>query len=530
MRQAVIRERRLNRVERGCWLYLAAIAGLSASTNIALAQRELAPRIQSLLTNSKLGPGKVGVSVRDLDAGLDVVEINALTPMMPASNMKLLTTGTALLVLGGDFAFRTEFIIDGPAGAERLFIKGSGDPALADPVILDRMENKLTVDTMLEALAGAVKQAGVSKLTEVIIDDRVFDRQWIHPTWPKDQLDKWYCAPICGLNFHTNVLSAFPSPSPEGVGRQPVIALEPSAPWLEMENKAKTVDQGRNSAWLSRGPDGNRYTLFGEVRQPSRQPIEITLSDVETFTGQVFAAELSRQGVTVGKEAGGRDGAIRAVRLIADGDQYQGRTVAVVSTHMQDILARCNGDSHNLYAEALIKRVGHAVTGEPGSWTNGSSVMRMTIAQSNRLGPKFAAGTVIVDGSGLSHENRVAPATFTHWLDEMQRDKKIGAEYIESMASPEKKGSIRRRFQDAKLTCELSAKTGTIDGVRCLSGYLTDPQNGHRVAFSIMANDVKDNEIQDALQLHENVVVAIDRWMTGGERKGAKNAGAGEGR
>ncbi len=500
MRPALIRER--GRCRRAGVVALAATAGLLGSSSAALAQKELTPRIQTLLTNAKLNGAKVGVSVRDLDAGVDIADINADLPLMPASNMKLLTSGTALSILGPDFAFRTEFIIAGEPGSERLFIKGSGDPALADPVILERMEKKLTVESMLEALVGAVKQAGISKLSEVVVDDRVFDRQWVHPTWPKDQLEKWYCAPVSGLNFHTNVISAFPAPSPEGVGRPPVIVLEPAASWLDIDNRAKTIDNGKNSAWLSRGPEGNRYTLFGEVRQPSRQPIEISLADAETFTGQVFAAELSRQGVTVGK--GGREGAIT------------------------DILSRCNGDSHNLYAEALIKRVGNAVTGEPGSWTNGPSVVRMAIAQSNKLGPKFAAGTVIVDGSGLSHENRVSPATFTHWLDEMQKDKRIGAEFIDSLATPEKKGGIRRRFQDAKLNCELAAKTGTIDGVRCLSGYLTNPQNGHRISFSVMVNDVHENEIQDALQFHENVVVAIDRWMTSGEKKGAKNAAAGD--
>lgn len=527
MRALMKRERGRHRSGGAAGLALAA-AGVLGTSTISLAQRDLTPKVQTLLSNTKLGSSKVGVSIRDLETSTDLADINAETALMPASNMKLLTTGTALTVLGTDFAFRTEFIIDGPPGSERLIIKGSGDPALADPVVLERMENKLTVDSMLAALAGAVKEAGIKSVAEVIVDDRVFDRQWVHPTWPKDQLERWYSAPVSGLNFHTNVLSAFPAPSPEGAGHAPLIVFEPSAPWLDIENKAKTIDQGKNSVWMGRAPEGNHFTLYGEVRQPSKQPIEITLSDVGTFTGQVFAAELLRQGVNVGKTRGDRDAAIRTARLIDDKEKYQGRTVAVVTTHIADILARCNGDSHNLYAEALVKRVGHEVTGEPGSWTNGPSVVRMTIAQSNRLGPKYASGTVVVDGSGLSHDNRVSPATFTRWLEEMQRDKKIGAEFIDSLATPEKKGGIRRRFQNAKLNCELAAKTGTIDGVRCLSGYLMNPQNGHRVAFSIMLNNLRENEGEgpEALKFQENVVSMIDKWMVSGEKKGAKNAEA----
>ncbi len=233
-----------------------------------------------------------------------------------------------------------------------------------------------------------------------------------------------------------------------------------------------------------------------------------------------MAAELARQGIKVGKTSG-RESALSSVRLIEQAETYEGRTVAVVSTHMPDVLDRCNGDSHNLYAEALIKRVGHEVTGEPGSWTNGSSVVRMTLTQSGRLGPKYAASTVVADGSGLSRENRVSPATFTRWLDEMQRDKKIGDLFLNSLASVDKRGSIRRRFQDAKLSCDLSAKTGTIDGVRCLSGYLTEPVSGHRVAFSIMVNDIRESEALEALQFHEHVVVAIDRFLVGDRPKRA---------
>lgn len=520
MRVAMERSRRGNRTgparRARVLISVCGVLGLSVS---AAAQRELNGRIQSLLTNSKLGSAKVGVSVRDLTTGTDLADLNGDAPMLPASNMKLLTTGAALSILGPDFTFKTELIVDGPAGSERLIIKGSGDPALADPVILERMESKLTVDSLIATLGGAIKKAGYTRITEVIVDDRVFDRQWLHPTWPKDQLDKWYSAPICGVNFHTNVLSAFPAPSPDGLGRPPAITLEPQAPWLDIENKAKTVDTGKNMVWLGRAPEGNRFTLYGEVRQPSRQPIEITMADVPTFTGQLIAAELVKQGIIVGNGSStSRDAAVRAVRMVEANEQYQGRPVAVVSTHMPDILARCNGDSHNLYAEALIKRVGREVTGEPGSWTNGSSVVRMTIAQSTKLGPKYAASTVIADGSGLSHDNRVAPATFTRWLDEIQSDKRIGPEFIESLATPEKKGGIRRRFQDAKLACELAAKTGTIDGVRCLSGYLTEPQSGRRVAFSIMVNDLRESDAQEALQFHERVVVAIDHWLAGAER------------
>jgi D-alanyl-D-alanine carboxypeptidase/D-alanyl-D-alanine-endopeptidase (penicillin-binding protein 4) len=428
--------------------------------------------------------------------------------------MKLLTSGTALLVLGRDFVFRTEVLVDG----SRVVLKGSGDPALGDPIVLERSPEKMTVERLIAALAGAVKKAGIDSVSEVIVDDRIFDREFTHPTWPKDQLDRWYCAEVAGFNFHTNVLSAFPKPAAEGPGHAPGVDLEPAAPWLEIENKARTVAAGKNSVWLSRDPSINRFTMFGEVRAPTRVPVEITIHDPPTLAGQLIAADLLKAGVSVGgvrADKAGRDEiaeAITHLRLASAGEDFTGRTVAAVTTSLEDVLARCNGDSHNLYAEAMIKRLGHDVTREPGSWTNGSSVVRMTIAQ--ELGADAAATTVIADGSGMSREDRVSPRTLTRWLERLQRDPTIASVFIPSLATTDSRESLKRRFRDVKLTCNLHAKTGTIDGVRCLSGYLIDPATERKVVFSVMVNGVREGEqALSALQFHEDVVALVDRWI-----------------
>ncbi len=484
--------------------------------------QELNGRIEAALANYKLGGARVGVSILDLETGRTLADLHAGDPLTPASNMKLLTTGAALIVLGKDFVFRTELILSG----NRLVIRGSGDPALGDPFVLEHSPGKPTVDGLVQQLATAVKNAGVTSISEIIVDDRVFDREYTHPSWPKDQLDRWYCAEVSGLNFHANVLSVFPAPG-ETAARPPAYTLEPSAPWLEIENKARTVAGTKNSVWLSREPAANRFTVFGEVAVPTHVPVEITLHEVPTFAGQLIGVALPRAGVAVGAAAASEHGklnsdqladAVRVVRTARAGEVFEGRTVAVVTTQMEDILDRCNGDSQNLYAESMIKRIGHEVTHEPGSWTNGSSVLRMTLAEPapKGLGPEYAATTQVVDGSGMSREDRVAPRTLTHWLDRLQKDATIGEMFVNSLASPEHKESIKRRFKDKKLACDLRAKTGTINGVRCLSGYLTDTKTGHRLAFSVMVNDLKEGEqALLARDFHEDVVVTADRWRAG---------------
>jgi D-alanyl-D-alanine carboxypeptidase/D-alanyl-D-alanine-endopeptidase (penicillin-binding protein 4) len=304
------------------------------------------------------------------------------------------------------------------------------------------------------------------------------------------------------------------------VNRPPTITLEPTAPWLEIENRARTVADGKNSVWMSRDPESNRFTMFGDVRFPIRVPVEITVHEPAMLAGQLIAAALPPAGVGVASIASrGADraltrdelqAALATVRMAQPGEGFNGRSVAVITTHIHDVIERCNNDSQNLYAESMIKRVGHEVTGEPGSWTNGSSVVRMTIAQN--LGPEYAASTVVTDGSGMSREDKVAPKTFTHWLDILQKNPKFGDAFVESLATPGD-GTLRRRFNDIKLHATLRAKSGKLDGVRCLSGFLTD-KSGHRVAFSVMVNDLKEGEqALQSLQFHEDVVALADHWL-----------------
>lgn len=488
---------------------------LSASWPAAADAQPLNRFIEELITNHRFADVQVGVFVVDLQSGATLGAWGENDALIPASNMKLLTSGAALEVLGGSFAFRTELLLCG----DRLIIRGSGDPSLGDPDILERAEPRMTVAGFLDRLAMSVREAGVTRVSEVVVDDRVFDRQFVHPSWSPTDLVRSYAAEVSGVCFHGNFLSVFPAPSPSGPPNPPVVTLEPEAPWFEIENKARTGDKSGGSAWVLRGERPGQLALFGEVG--SRVTIEVAVRESPRFAGRLFAGALLDAGVGVGDASaptGGRRAAndartraYQAVRLAGDADACDmARTVAVVTAPLADILARCNTDSRNLYAECLLKRVGREVTREPGSWANGSSVVRMRLAE--RLGPEFAAGTIVADGSGLSRDNRVAARTLTRWLMAMAAGPNAG-DYLASLATPGQ-GTLRRRFQSVTLRNDLYAKSGSIEGVRCLSGYLVDPRTDRRVAFSILINNLKRTQVPEALRMQEQFVAEIDQWLT----------------
>lgn len=474
--------------------------------------------VRALVDTSKLEQARTAVSLREVETGTVLADYNADQPLIPASNMKLLSSGAALMVLGPEFAFRTEVILDG----DRLVVRGSGDPALADPELLSQMKPRLTVGDVLDVMAGAVAKAGVSQVSEVVIDDRVFDRVFVHPSWPTDKLDRGYSAQVAGLNFHANVILAFPRPSPDGPGVPPPVSLQPDAPWLPLANKARTIAAGKNSVWLSREPEANRFTIHGEVKYPTQVGVEITVHNPPEFFGMLLTDELSRKGVRVLGDTRAPGAPPAGSRLAGPTEVFAaGRVLAAVSTPMSEVLKRCNSDSANLYAECLLKRSGNAVTREPGTWENGGSVLRMLLSQ--KLGASMAAKVSIADGCGLSRDDAVPAGVLTKWLEVIAKDDQVCDMFTESLATPGQ-GTLKERFRKTPPRNRVYAKSGFINGVRTLSGYVVDPDSGRRIAFSVMVNDIKtDTQTIAAKELHEQVVALADRWLT--RRAGPRQGG-----
>lgn len=484
-----------------CRPVILALALLASCLPALGAGFSLDDKIEAIIERAQLGGASVGVAVVEVDSGRVIADYRGSTPMMPASNMKLLTSGAALLTLGDDFTFRTELLREDADVGTRLILRGSGDPGFGDPELLDKGTPSMDVDGLLARIAAAAHKRLDAPVAELVIDDRVFDDQRIHDSWPTDQLNRWYCAEVSGLTFHTNVLTVYLNAVQNA---QPSTTISPEAPWIELDNRARSIFKGQPTAWIARPRPANDFTIYGNVR--GRLAIDVALADPADFAGRVLARSLDRAGVTFTTPT-------PKVRRAELSESFDNATPLVaITTSLADVLRRCNADSHNLYAECLLKRIGHDVTGEPGSWVNGAAVVRMLLAE--RLGPDHATSTTIVDGSGLSRDNRVTPETLAAWLAAIARDPDHSAAFLASLATPGE-GTLTSRFRDKDLFAEVHAKSGYLRGVYSLSGYLVDPRtHDPAVAFSIILNDVPEGSVaRNAKPLHEAIVAAIDDWL-----------------
>ena len=439
------------------------------------------------------------VVLLDLQTGRTLyASTNADAALMPASNLKLLTSAAALDRFGAGFPLTTTLAI---AGSDLLII-GGGDPALGDSVLAERRGEPRTA--VFDHWAAVLRQAGLTRFAgDVVVVDPVFDMQTTHPTWGDYNRLQWYGAPIAGLNYNTNCVDF--TFLPAAGGGNAIIQTDPQSGGFEIQGTVKTVSSVKqHKPILGKRPqpvDGRSvYPVGGAVARlagPYSKPVDDPLQ----FTGQVFKDELGRRGISV-------NGSVLVTHHLPTG-RY--RAVATYQTPLGDVVDRVNTNSQNMMAEALAKLNGLAylqdqgVADARGSWGAGHLAV---VAMLKRLGID-SLPVVCADGSGLSRENRVSVRVLAELIQKMVSGHPQGGAYLGSLAVAGQSGSLGRRLDD--LDGRVFAKTGTINGVSSLSGLVID-EFGRGVVFSVIHNGIKGGSSPYRRQQDE-VVRAAAAWL-----------------
>jgi serine-type D-Ala-D-Ala carboxypeptidase/endopeptidase (penicillin-binding protein 4) len=463
----------------------AALLALLASAACSTAA-PLASSLNALMGDPSVKGAQVSINIVEItpNGPTELYSHNPSLPLAPASNVKLLTTGAAFEKYGPKAAFRTLLYRAG----NDLIVVGSGDPALGDPKLC--AEAGWTVTTLFQQWAGQLQKVGVKSYGDLIVDDSVFDQQFIHPAWPEDQLLSWYEAPVGGLNFNDNCLDWLPTVTARGVGAQ----LIPPTTYVSLTNKAKRG--GETRAWLWRPSDHNTFELRGTIAANGHEPESVTIVEPGLWSGTVIRDTLASAGVA-------STGTVRRSTFGAAAPPGTApQLIATFETPLLSILKRANKNSVNLMAEALCKRLGHDTTGKPGTWADGTAAVRAYVTG---LGVP-ADSVTLDDGSGLSPANKVSAAAFTTVLAHVAA-RPDGDLFVNTLAIPGEDGTLQHRFKGMRCAKGVHAKTGHISGVSTLSGYLD--VGSRRFAFSILTN----NKVGNANPWQDRICQTLWDWV-----------------
>ena len=443
----------------------------------------LAARLDPIL----LAPGAtVAARVIELPSGRELYARSADRPMMPASNLKIVTTATALDLFGPDHTFPTRLALSG----QDLYLIGGGDPGLGDPTIAG-WSGKKPLD-QFEPFLQALQHRGITHLTgRLFYDDHALDDQWIHPSWSKSFRQFWYAAPVSGLNFNDNCIDVTVHPTQPG---KPV-AFDVTPPTAGITIINQCVTGADQTASITRAPGPTTYVLNGTCARTA----ELASKPVENpgyFTADALRTYLAAHGVTV-------DGPI--VHLSGKFDK-QGEVIATVTTvPVAGLIKRTNKSSQNVLAETLAKQSGEDYrrrhpdfTGT--SWEAGAAAAADFLTRHHIATDSFRA----VDGSGLSRDNRVTARLLSDLLATMSTHPHAQA-FRDSLPIAGVDGTIKKRLLAVK--GRVQAKTGSIGAVRALSGYATT-DDGRTLAFSLICNDIQGDE-ESAVQRMDKAIETL---------------------
>ena len=434
---------------------------------------------------------KVAVRVEQLDPSgpTTIFDRNGSAAMIPASNLKVLTTAAALAELGPDYRFETKLYLrpTETAGEYDVLVVGGGDPTFGDAELFNGVDG-WGVRTVLDGWAALLRERGISRVRALHLDDSVFDGEHDHPNWPANQKHLWYEAQVGGLNLNLNCVGVHL----ERAGSRMDVRLDPPTNYVTRKG---SVSSGKKNAVIATRPIGtNDLVLGGETNAREQGPIRVTVDNPTAYFAAVFGEALSDAGVSV-------DGSV--VGPVSSIDDWE--LAAVHETPIDLVLHRTNEDSINLYAEALAKLLGQHATGAPGSWQSGGEAVRSYLGS---LGVD-TTGIFLDDGSGMSRENRITAASMTAALADRFSASDFDL-YRDALSDAGSDGTLENRFRDrTDLHGRVWGKTGYINGVSTMSGYL-HAKDGRWYAFSVLVNDVPSGQVWRAKAAQEAVVAAID--------------------
>jgi D-alanyl-D-alanine carboxypeptidase/D-alanyl-D-alanine-endopeptidase (penicillin-binding protein 4) len=435
-------------MKRLLWLFIILISFQTQASNVL-----------SVFGQKKYRNSINSICVIDHSTGKIISSYNKDVSVVPASVMKLVTTATALELLGPEYKFKTRIeytgrLVDGTLDGNLLII-GGGDPTLGS-----RHFNK-DQQSFLNTWTEEIKKAGIKKINgDIIAYSGLFDNEPVSPYWIWEDIGNYYAAGIYGLGvFDNSYQITFRSGKPGSIPE--ISSLKPEIPGLIIENRLKAADNNKDSAYIYGVPFQNERYITGTI-PCNRETFSIRgdIPNPPAFIAQLIKQTLIKEGIQI-------TGKSFAEKSLPD----KGLKTVLVYTHLSenllDIISKTNEKSDNVYAEYLLRHIALSKKQFPATSKDGLGVIRdYWTNQGLDLN-----SLVMLDGSGLSPIDRISSELLAKILDYELSKGSYGNLFEKSLPIAGLQGSVASFLKDSQITGKVRVKSGTMQGVTCYAGY-----------------------------------------------------------
>jgi D-alanyl-D-alanine carboxypeptidase/D-alanyl-D-alanine-endopeptidase (penicillin-binding protein 4) len=439
--------------------------------------------VRSALNVRDVPHDSLSIHVEDVDTGEVVLQWLAGEPRNPASTMKLLTTLVALDTLGPAYRWKTNVYALGEISDGRLdgdlLLRGQGDPFL----VTERVWQMLR----------AIRRLGIDEITgDLLIDDSYFDTgDYDAGAFDRRPLRAYNVAPNA-LLMNFKVVRYWFEPN----GSKVTVRLDPALDNLRIDNRLRVVKAPcrgyQRGIAITTNADNDEVIFSGRFPSGCRR----YAMDRTVLTHNEFAYGLFK---TLWQESGGVFEGGWKNAIASDEDEP---VLSFESLPLADMITSVNKHSNNVMARQLLYTLSAEVLGAPGTESGGREVISSWLSDN-----KLELGKLAVEnGAGLSRESRITAADMAMLLRFAWKQPYM-PEYLASMSLTGVDGTLSRRFRNSELAGKAHLKTGSLDHVTAIAGYLQS-RSGRR--FAVVA-------LQNFEDIHrgpgEEVQEALLRWL-----------------
>ena len=448
----------------------------------------------ALSSRPALAKGRVGYFVFDLQTNAELASRDGDKGFNLASNLKLLTTAAALSGLGGGFRWRTAVYADtepdetGTITGD-LYVRGRGDPTLSIAA--------------LEQLAHDVAAHGVRNVEgKLVLDTTYFDNVVEPPHFDEQPKERAaFRAPVASFGVNRSAVTITVMAEPGGAAR---VTIDPKTDYYKITKEEVTsATTGRTRLKVEQKPKKDHFEVevTGTIRVGEGSwDLRRRVDDPAKFAAKVFMNALAAEGVKIRKPGIGSATVPLTAKVMAHHD----------SPPLLDVIRAMNKHSDNYVAESILKTLGAELKGTPGAatWADGIATAR---AQLEKLG--LPAGSYKQgNGSGLYASSEVSPKQMVTLLAKSHADYRVGPDLLASLPVGGYDGTLSRRWAGKPAAGRVRAKTGTLDKVLTLAGYVA-VEPGHVVAFAILVNDVPPRDRRVARAAIDEMIDVIAAYL-----------------